>query len=181
MASGFQPTRPALSYRDRFPVVESVKPTLAWSPFPGTDYDLTPGSSWKPTTFVSEEVGATNVRYDLIIWKPVNPHYDDFSRASTFTGRAWRAVDALTAVYERSGLTIPTHTVESELEPGTEYAWSVRARFDVNGQVRISEWSLVADAYPFPDLLDGLGRTSRERARRTGELPPYALYYFITP
>jgi hypothetical protein len=144
----------------------------------------------------------TNIRYDLIIWKAVNPKYDDFSglTSATFKGRVWSSVDSLTAVYERDGLMEFSHTVESPLEPNTDYAWSIRARFEVNGQTRASEWSLVLmpDPYSSPErgcqeasvtaqILLTRGQrcyfagSSRAYARATGQLPPYALFYFHTP
>jgi hypothetical protein len=180
MVSGFEPVQPAPTYAERFPVVESVKPTLVWSPFPGKEY---PVQFSKPTTFIDERIGATNIRYDLIIWKPVNPEYVNYGTvvpAYPDPGRAWRSVDILSAVYERSELSGTSHSVEVALERGTEYAWSVRARFDVDGQTRVSEWSIVV--IPFPGDEGGPAQQlSRLRARLTGELPPYALFYFVTP
>jgi hypothetical protein len=210
MASGFQPIHPVITYRDRFPAVESLSPTLKWEPFPGEDYNVPIAPIPvvpRPTPFVNVVGVVSNIRYDLIIWKAVNPKYDDFSEdLSTypFPGLVWSSVDSLSVVYERDGLADTSHTVDTLLEPNIAYAWSVRARFDQNGETRISEWSLVAIPDPLayrateehnrcttvigifnsgcrnpatpPDL-----QTSREQARATGKLPSYALYYFTTP
>lgn len=44
------------------------------------------------------------------------------------------------SVYERKGLPAPYHRVAPPLLPSTRYCWSVRARFDVDGQPRVTEW-----------------------------------------
>jgi hypothetical protein len=211
--SGFAPAQPALTYRHRFGEVDSLRPILKWAAFPGTEYDytdlITP-VGYRPRPFVSADQPITNVRYDLIVWKAVNPMYDDFSALSlrafaspsnTFTGRVWASVDSLTPVYERSGLSEPSHAFETTLEANTDYAWSVRARFDVDGRTRVSQWSLVvipdpgrpspargcyeANAATRALLLRNercaFGGSSRDYARVTGQLPPYALFYFHTP
>jgi hypothetical protein len=65
--------------------------------------------------------GATNVRYDLRVWRAVGQHRGDL-------------------VYAREGLLAPWHRIEEPLQPITPYVWSVRARFDVNGETRATEW-----------------------------------------
>jgi len=44
--------------------------------------------------------------------------------------------------YARSGLKSPYHKVEEPLEPSSKFFWSVRARFLIDGQVRVTEWGL---------------------------------------
>ncbi len=44
-------------------------------------------------------------------------------------------------VYSRQGLPEPGHKIEAPLEPVTEYFWSVRARFELDGQTRVTPWS----------------------------------------
>jgi hypothetical protein len=46
-----------------------------------------------------------------------------------------------TLVYSRAGLTTPQHRVETPLEPGSPYAWTVRAHFELDGAPRVTRWS----------------------------------------
>ncbi len=182
--SGFRPIQPAYSMRlthdfpkgavqtYHVPVVESLKPTLKWEPFPGIEESGTawPDSSMgfrKPTPFVDVDAAAvSNIRYDLIIWK---------------------ATETLPIAYEREGLPEPSHTVETALKPNTHYAWSVRARFDLSGQTRVSEWSLIVQTADFPLVVEDKEESGpvdlalRQTARRTGHIPLANLYRFTTP
>ncbi len=166
---GMRPLQPAFTVENRFPSVRSLTPTLEWEPS-----SLAPGSG-----------DISNVRYDLAIWKGINPRHaqkDSFVDGRFSRGNVWISVDSLALAYERDGLTGTSHAVETALEPRTDYAWSVRARFDVNGQTRVGEWSLVNMPEPVSYVTHGgNGNSSRNQARRTGQLPPYALYYFRTP
>jgi hypothetical protein len=60
----------------------------------------------------------TDVTYDLLI-------YDDEERVD----------------YVRNGLPAAEHAVEKTLEAGKTYAWSVRARFRIDGQERRTQWT----------------------------------------
>lgn len=63
---------------------------------------------------------ATSVTYDLRIFK------DD---------------GAGSPVVDLKGLPGPEHRLEQDLEPDTEYRWTVRARFELDGKPRIGAWS----------------------------------------
>jgi hypothetical protein len=167
---GFSPVQPAFTLRNRFPSVRSLNPTLEWQP--------------TPLTVAAGEI--SNVRYDVIIWKGIRVrHADDgsFGDEKFSQSEAWISVNSLATVYERHGLMESSHTVESPLEPNTEYAWSVRARFELDGETRVSEWSLVKMPEPLSYITHGGSGyySSRQHARLTGQIPPYALYYFTTP
>jgi len=127
----------------------------------------------------------SDLRYDLIIWKPVGARHadrDSFSDERFSRSKVWISVNSLAVVYERHDLREASHAVEAALDPNTEYAWSVRARFELNGETRVSEWSLVAMTEPLSYATHGgLGYSSRQHARLTAQIPPYALYYFATP
>lgn len=43
-------------------------------------------------------------------------------------------------VYRREGVPLNEHTLEVVLQPGTRYFWTVRARFELDGRVRVTEW-----------------------------------------
>lgn len=91
---------------------DSTRPTLRWEPFPRTG-DLAAA----PETMA--RVG--NVRYDLLIAREAN-------------------MAPAEIVYRRENLLGPQHTVAGGLQPGNRYFWTVRARFDLDGRPRLTEW-----------------------------------------
>lgn len=67
-----------------------------------------------------------DITYDLMVWR----------------GKAgWREVLAEALVYEREGLSVPSHQIEGSLELTTHYLWAVRARYRLNGEVQMTNWS----------------------------------------
>ena len=95
-----------------------------------------------------------DVTYDLRIWK---------------VGRVpilWYPGEL---IYSRSALPVPTHRIELRLVPTTHYLWSVRARFDLDGQQRVTEWGV---------LLEFLGG---KYDPRTAQIPIRGYHRFYTP
>jgi hypothetical protein len=45
-----------------------------------------------------------------------------------------------TPVDNREDLLAPSHTLEEPLRPATACFWSIRARFLIDGQLRVSDW-----------------------------------------
>jgi len=110
---------------NRFPVIANRTPTLEWEPFPRViDQQI---------RYASLLNTVSNIRYDLRIWKVVS-----YSPPKQ--------------VYERRGLTVPTHTLDQPLESKSRYFWSVRARFDVNGKTRATRWGCYGTPYYLVDL-----------------------------
>ncbi len=112
---------------DRFPVVDSERPMLAWEAFP------------RHVDVRSEALsGVSNVRYDLRIWEA---YADGPPRL----------------IYERRDLPGTTHVLEESLPGGRRYYWSVRARFDLAGEVHGTKWGCfryplyIADGKVYPD------------------------------
>lgn len=111
---------------------ESISPSLAWEPArysgweSGRAMDGKPGARPPPPPALPNAPWANakdgDIVYDLRIWSVV----DDAPG---------------TLVYEREGLHEPRHRVETPLEPGSTYFWSVRMRFIVDGRVRSTRWS----------------------------------------
>ncbi len=102
-----------------FSEVDSLQPTLSWEVFP-RPIDLT----------VEKKGGFNNVTYDLRIWRAEG------------SGRNRFLEHPAEIVYERRGLREPSHTIEQPLKPSSMYFWSIRARFDLNGQPRVTQWGL---------------------------------------
>jgi hypothetical protein len=55
-------------------------------------------------------------------------------------------------VYRRDGLASPTHTLETALSPGTRYFWTVRARFELDGRERVTEWGTINNGGIYGDV-----------------------------
>jgi hypothetical protein len=162
--SGFRPVYPDVtaSFGNRAPdfldwtKVDSLQPTLRWQAFPGEHQRFAGG---QVTPFVAvDPTSVRDVRYDLRIW--------------TVRGRSPGDL-----VYEIDGLTEPSYKAERPLQPDTEYYWSVRARFRLDGEPRASEWSLSQVPCPPPYGLE----CARGVARQTGRIPPPNYYRFKTP
>lgn len=119
---GLRPEYPPIGelYRDAgydFVQVDSLQPTFRWEAFPRKQ-DLAADKEGDLTRL-------TSVTYDLQIW---------------------RAGDTLQYPAERvcaqQGLAETSHRIEQLLAPNTRYSWTVRARFLVNGEPRVTEWAM---------------------------------------
>lgn len=78
-------------------------------------------------------------------------------RDVTYDLRIWRAEDGFPGdlVYERNGLSEPSHTLEHPLEPSTPYFWTVRGRFELDGRVRVTPWAVTQERHGYsPERLD---------------------------
>jgi hypothetical protein len=92
--------------------VADLHPVLYWQEFP-RDSDIAAAPE--------EMKRIKNVTYDLIL----------------ATGETREPLDV---VYRREGLKEPFNKVDMELQPGTRYFWSARARFELDGRERVTEW-----------------------------------------
>jgi len=159
--SGFEPVDPPVTFTSNplkpigldWPTVSTLQPTLRWEPIPGVHYD-----HWtlEEQPFITADLAhVTNVSYDLRIWK-------------TDGG------PPVMLVYEQDAIRDTAHKLETPLAPSSLYYWSVRARFDLDGKTRISEWSL--SLFPGGGFYD-----PRRVSRETGVIPPANYYRFKTP
>lgn len=100
--------------------VDSLQPVLKWEPFPGEAY--------RKADREGALGGVDDVTYELIILKDEN-------------GRT------PAEAYRRTGLAGPSHAVETPLEPGAEYLWSVRAWFRLGGKPGRTQWAFSRQPY----------------------------------
>jgi len=100
-----------------FVTVDSLRPTLRWRGFPGPEHRK------KDKAHALDRV--REVRYELRVWH---------------TERGYSGA----LVYERNDLREPQHALEEALEPSTDYLWTVRARFELDGAIYVTEWSLTS-------------------------------------
>jgi hypothetical protein len=121
---GLQPKSPSISLEDgtSFMVTNDTRPLFEWEAFP-TARDRERDTGWIART--------KNVTYDLIIY------------------RARRDAPA-EVVCSRTALPGPSHQMPEPLPGRTRYFWTVRARFELNGQVRVTDWSVVDAQNVFP-------------------------------
>lgn len=146
--AGLRPLSPTTE--DRVPTLESSQPALRWEPFP-RPADL----EADPHGWVSRVRGVT---YDLRIWRGVRDHF----------GHEEIYPDEL--VYARSALSVPEHTVDTPLASETPYLWSVRARFELDGQIRVTPWGVLLSPRP-----------SKLADPRSTSVPARGYYRFLTP
>lgn len=102
-----------------FVKLDSLQPTLRWEVFPRPQ-DLQAAKDGLPSRI-------RHVTYDLKIWR-----VDDHSSIE-YPGEL---------VYARQGLPQPSHKIEEPLDPSTEYSWTIRARFELDGHLRATKWGV---------------------------------------
>jgi hypothetical protein len=121
------------------PSVDGLLPTFRWEAFPrGMDRRLDGGPSVDPFT---------DVRYDLRIWtslgggpgervyERLNLVLESHSRSPAVPG------DAPGGLPAASANSFVEHRLEVPLAPNSEYLWSVRAHFRLDGEARATRWS----------------------------------------
>ncbi len=112
---GALPADDLIGSRFNWTEVDSLQPVLRWEAFPRAgDLKVAP----------DEMARVAGVRYDLVIARSENAAPGEI-------------------VYRRDGLAATDHRLETALEPGARYFWSVRARFVLDGRERVTEWSSV--------------------------------------
>jgi hypothetical protein len=146
---------------------QSLRPLLQWEPFPRpADMKDDKSSSLSRVQIVTYEVRIWRAESPVAgLCAPFPPEF-----AADAIGRG-PCIFPGELVYTRGGLANPFHTVESPLAPATVYLWAVRARFDLDGQPRVTQWSV-------------LNATDRNRLlpeQRAETLPSLCHYPFRTP
>lgn len=129
----------------------SLHPVLAWEAFPRFE-DREEG----PKGFVDR---ISDVTYDLKVWKFLDgrtaaPVYE---RSGIKALEAWKEEMAVpehitefgmvrqSPILRREG--IASHRIETPLEAATQYIWTVRARFKLDGKARVTRWSRLGPCY----------------------------------
>lgn len=97
-----------------FVKVDSLHPTFRWESFPRS-HDVKEDKQGMLSRI-------KDVTYDLKIWRYVN--------------------ESLTLIYSRQGLPENNHKIENPLETCSKYLWTVRARFRIDDQTRVTEWGV---------------------------------------
>ena len=138
-----------------FDKVDSVQPTLRWESFP------------RPNDRAGDRAATQGrihqVTYELRIFKAQRIPF----RETWGPGGYLAYVGFLPGeeVYVREALLEPFHKLEKPLEPSAWYFWTVRARFKIDGHLRVTEWGVA-----LPEI-----------ARRLPQVPNPFYYRFQTP
>lgn len=138
----------------KFVRVESLQPTVRWEAFPRQQDREADNEG------LLSRIGT--VTYELKIWRSSDGYKPTPSDL----------------VYSRQGLVQPSHRIDQPLQPKTKYHWSVRARFELEGQPRVTEWGLSREPPLFPL---GSARTIPFSPRRSPSIPNPNYYRFETP
>lgn len=104
----------------KFVEVASVQPTLQWERFP-RDHDRVDADGQYHLI--------TDVHYDLRVFDTAIPSSTNIMLVPA------------QQVYNARDISEPYHKIESGLNDCTDYFWTVRARFKLDGQVRVTEWA----------------------------------------
>ncbi len=139
---GLMPIEPK-HHPTKFKETDSLQPLLKWAPL---TIEAIKERGDKDADKISD------ITYDLRIWKVTNNFMD-------------------LPVYTRHSLTEPQHKVEIKLRPETDYFWSVRARYKLDGRTRITDWSFAPATYANQLTVSDV----RNR------IPPPYMYRFRTP
>ena len=80
-------------------------------------------------------------------WQPFPRPSDDFAdkvQDVTYELRVWTKIQGPSGKlrYSREGLKLPSYKLEEPLEASIQYLWSVRARFMIDGDMRVTEWGM---------------------------------------
>jgi hypothetical protein len=131
-----RPASPPLETRNAFNVrrpaygvftpttADSTRPSLEWEPFPR-------GYAWAPES--ADAARISGVTYEIRLYNALR-RYVSGEADLLFPERV---------IYERAGLAQPVHQPETELEPCQVHFWTARARFRLDGRVRVTPWMSV--------------------------------------
>lgn len=134
-----------------YPEVDSLQPLLRWEPFP-RPRDRKPANA-----AILKGIGG--VTYDLKLWE-------------AFDGYPERLIEDV------SGLAEPRYRPGFPLKPASQYFWTVRARYQLDGQPQVSRWafSSIPSNVPLEYPLRPPGGTCDLDA-----IPPSNYFRFRTP
>ena len=141
----------------RFVQLDSPTPLFRWETFPSSIAIPSEGGAVLPLT---------NLRYELKLLEVSESALSGFDSAGVLEGFP----DVTPIVVEN--LTVPEHRFTRALKACTEYLWTVRARFELFGRTRFTEW---AGVYSLAGLETTPGKL---RQGRSTTVHNPAWYYF---
>jgi hypothetical protein len=156
---------PHRAWRGRkFVKANSDQPTLRWERFP-REFELS-AQHGQPQQI-------TDVLYDLRVY--------DAAVANKY------ALVPAQLLYDERSINEPQHKLAIKLEPCTDYFWTVRARFKINGKPRVTEWAGAFESGPWDNkpwnLRAGVFQYKEHPylVEATPDGPEWYYYSFMTP
>ena len=139
-AYGIRPEYPQLQFNLLggivYVEVDSLQPELRWEVFPRPQDDQADGEAFSSRV--------SDVSYELKIWRS-----DRLPSSFLVPPGPFDRGLPLDLVYSRQALPQPSHRLEEPLEPSTEYLWTVRAQYHLDGHPRLTEWGISKEpSYP---------------------------------
>ena len=122
-----------ISHKVSFSDVDSLQPTFQWEAFP-RDKD-------RKSDAVGMLTRVSETTYDLKIWRGHNGYPEELIYQRLGMSAPERVIQTISPTGIERRVRIAEHAIEMTLEPSAEYYWSVRARFNLDGQTRITRWS----------------------------------------
>jgi hypothetical protein len=168
---GLAPSNPPNWGEGKSRTADSLQPLLRWEAFPRSK------DREADREGIVEQI--TEVTYDLKVWE--TPHRVTSPRVRRGPKGVITEVQEeapgrfdgeLEPIYVRTGLTTPSHRVDLLLKPATYYMWTIRARFLLEGQPRVTEWG---------QSIEGLRSRGQGGFRRDVWHYFFGYYHFITP
>jgi hypothetical protein len=155
----------------RFAGLDTLQPVFRWESFPrGVDLDEAGGSAAR----------FTDVSYEISVFEVARKWQERVGPFGTYAAPTYIAGKR---IYERTGLSTPEHRIEEPLAPCGRYAWTVRARFRLDGQPRVTVWTVTKgfgrETEDLPLRLQR--RLSVERAARVGRESEDFYFLFRVP
>ncbi len=141
----------SVAFSSESKMINTLQPTFRWETFP-TAEDIRVDRK----RVVSR---ISNVTYDLRLW-----------RVNEKSGRE--------LIYEKKGLMDNKHKIECSLKPGSSYVWTVRARFRLDDQHKVTRWATFPRVYgkdPATGQIRGYGKDLYD-----GAIPVMRSYYPFT-
>jgi len=152
-------------YMERWKIdkVDSIQPVFRWEAFP----------NMKPSESGGEDIASQikDVTYDLKVWEIGGERTGDLFVAPS---KPWYFFGpGSEPIYSQTGLTEPVHQIAVRLKPSTLYVWTVRARFLLAGQPRVTDWG--------QSFVKSLHRGGDSAFSRDIDDDFYGYYMFVTP
>ncbi|MHB8844328.1 MAG: hypothetical protein ACYC7L_06215 [Nitrospirota bacterium] len=159
--------------RAEFGATGTLQPTLKWEAFPRYK-DREEG----PKGFADK---ISDVTYDLKVWKgqESSPPVLVYERTGVKAKESWNehrtrpmrqtdmgGIEELPEITRREGTA--EHTIEGPLDPASDYYWTVRARFKLDGKTRLTPWS----HFSWPNVLVCTGRELQDGLNYRFRTPP---------
>lgn len=150
------------------PKVAGLLPAFQWEALPPQNQREQGADAANPAV--------TDIRYDLRIWTSVGGGPGDLVYERLNLNLEARTEPPPARVEAEEGVPVAApaafveHRLEEPLAANTEYLWSVRARYRLNGEPRVTHWSVLAFSRPgVPDPC------------RYEGIPPDRFHRFRTP